>query len=168
MKTNLSTLMSIATIEEGKFANLAYQLKKFAKSITTQELGGTINTIEDYKEDFKKTYEEYERTQIRISKIKKIIHKKNAELKLEDGRNIQEAIIDNTNLRKMKSTIEFLLTLRNSKKRITEVNNSYFECETVNYDLELLEKRFIELEKEINNTDFQISKLNSIEFETEL
>ena len=37
MKTNLSTLMSIATIEEGKFANLAYQLKKFAKSITTQE-----------------------------------------------------------------------------------------------------------------------------------
>ena len=95
-------------------------------------------------------------------------HKKNAELKLEDGRNIQEAIIDNTNLRKMKSTIEFLLTLRNSKKRITEVNNSYFECETVNYDLELLEKRFIELEKEINNTDFQISKLNSIEFETEL
>ena len=168
MKTNLSTLMSIATIEEGKFANLAYQLKKFAKSITTQELDGTINTIEDYKEDFKKTYEEYERKQIRISKIKKIIHKKNAELKLEDGRNIQEAIIDNTNLRKMKSTIEFLLTLRNSKKRITEVNNSYFECETVNYDLELLEKRFIELEKEINNTDFQISKLNSIEFETEL
>lgn len=168
MKTNLSTLMSIATIEEGKFANLAYQLKKFAKSITTQELDGTINTIEDYKEDFKKTYEEYERTQIIISKIKKIIHKKNAELKLEDGRNIQEAIIDNTNLRKMKSTIEFLLTLRNSKKRITEVNNSYFECETVNYDLELLEKRFIELEKEINNTDFQISKLNSIEFETEL
>ena len=79
-----------------------------------------------------------------------------------------QAIIDNTNLRKMKSTIEFLLTLRNSKKRITEVNNSYFECETVNYDLELLEKRFIELEKEINNTDFQISKLNSIEFETEL
>lgn len=168
MKTNLSTLMSIATIEEGKFANLAYQLKKFAKSITTQELDGTINTIEDYKEDFKKTYEEYEKTQIRIFKIKKIIHKKNAELKLEDGRNIQEAIIDNTNLRKMKSTIEFLLTLRNSKKRITEVNNSYFECETVNYDLELLEKRFIELEKEINNTDFQISKLNSIEFETEL
>ena len=93
MKTNLSTLMSIATIEEGKFANLAYQLKKFAKSITTQELDGTINTIEDYKEDFKKTYEEYEKTQIRISKIKKIIHKKNAELKLEDGRNIQEAII---------------------------------------------------------------------------
>ncbi len=168
MKINLSTLMSIATIEEGKFANLAYQLKKFAKSITTQELDGTINTIEDYKEDFKKTYEEYEKTQIKISKIKKIIHKKNTELKLEDGRNIQEAIIDNTNLRKMKSTIEFLLTLRNSKKRITEVNNSYFECETVNYDLELLEKRFSELEKEINNTDFQISKLNSIEFETEL
>ena len=168
MKTNLSTLMSIATIEEGKFANLAYQLKKFAKSITTQELDGTINTIEDYKEDFKKTYEEYEKTQIKIKKKKKIIHKKNAELKLEDGRNIQEAIIDNTNLRKMKSTIEFLLTLRNSKKRITEVNNSYFECETVNYDLELLEKRFIEMEKEINNTDFQISKLNSIEFETEL
>ena len=77
-------------------------------------------------------------------KIKKIIKKKEANLK---------------------STLEQLLLLKSSKRRVTEVNNSYFECKTVNFDSKELMKRLEEIDQEIQKTDFEISKLNSIEFE---
>ena len=83
---------------------------------------------------------------------------------MSDGRTIQEAIIDNTNLRKMKSSYDLLLNFRDVKKRVTEVNNSYFEVKTVNFDIDKIKKESDELENIIQKTDFEISKLNSIEF----
>ena len=84
---------------------------------------------------------------------------------MPDGRTIQEAIVDNTNLRKMKYLYSSLLNKRNSKRRVTEVNNSYFECKTLNYDIEKIKDENELIEKKIQETDFEISKLNSIEFE---
>ena len=54
MKTNLANLMSIVVDEEKKFASLGYSLKEYAYNTSTQELNGTTNVIEDYKEDFAK------------------------------------------------------------------------------------------------------------------
>ena len=71
----------------------------------------------------------------RISNLKKVLYEKNNSFKLSDGRTIQSAIIDNANLRKVKSTYEVMLNFRNVKKRVTEVNNSYFECKTLNFDI---------------------------------
>ena len=85
-----------------------------------------------------------------------------------DGRTIQDAIIDNTYLRRLKSSYDNMLKYKNSKKRITEVNNSYFDCYEVNYDSDEIRKKSKELEKQIQRTDFEISKLNSIEFEISL
>ena len=87
---------------------------------------------------------------------------------MPDGRTIQEAIVDNTNLRKMKSLYSSLLNKRNSKRRVTEVNNSYFECKTLNYDIEKIKNENELIEKKIQETDFEISKLNSIEFEVNI
>lgn len=168
MKTNLSSLMSIVAEEERKFSEYGYEVSNHAYNVSIQELDGKVNIIEDYKEDFKKQFEEYRTIQKRITKIKSIIYEKNNTLKLPDGRNIQEAITDNTNLRKMKSLYDTLLSKRNSKKRVTEVNNSYFECKTLNYDIETIKEEREVIEKKIQNTDFEISKLNSIEFEVEL
>lgn len=84
---------------------------------------------------------------------------------MNDGRSIQQAIVDNTNLRKLKSTYEQLLLLKNSKKRVTEVNNSYFECKTVNFNSNQLRQKLEEIDNKIQKTDFEISKLNSVEFE---
>ena len=84
---------------------------------------------------------------------------------MNDGRSIQQAIVDNANLRKLKATYEQLLQLKNSKMRVTEVNNSYFECKTVNFDAKKLRARLEEINNEIQKTDFEISKLNSLEFE---
>ncbi len=103
MKTNLSSLMSIVAEEERKFSEYGYEVSNHAYNVSIQELDGKVNIIEDYKEDFKKQFEEYRTIQKRITKIKSIIYEKNNTLKLPDGRNIKEAITENTNLRKMKS-----------------------------------------------------------------
>ena len=100
---------------------------------------------------------EFENTQAAISLVETNIAKSVG--------TIQEAIVDNTNLRKLKQTYEQLLLFKSSKKRITEVNNSYFECKTINYDSKKLMEKLKEIDKEIQRTDFEISKLNSIEFE---
>lgn len=70
--------------------------------------------------------------------------------------------------RKIKSLYSSLLNKRNSKRRVTEVNNSYFECKTLNYDIEKIKNENELIEKKIQETDFEISKLNSIEFEVNI
>ena len=46
---------------------------------------------------------------------------------------------------------------KNLKRRITEVNNSYFECRNINYSHEELNKLYKYLENKINETDFEIN-----------
>jgi CRISPR/Cas system-associated protein Cas5 (RAMP superfamily) len=104
----------------------------------------------------------------KISKLKATLYEKNNSFKLSDGRTIQDAIIDNTYLRRLKSSYDNMLKYKDSKKRITEVNNSYFDCYEVNYDSDEIRKKSKTLEKQIQRTDFEISKLNSIEFEISL
>ncbi len=165
MKINIQGLMNIIKEEERKFNILSSYIQSHIYNIEIQELNGTINVIEDYKTDFEKEIKEYKETLVKISKLKSILYKKNNQFELSDGRNIQEAINDNNNLRKIKNTYDMILTFRNSKKRVTEVNNSYFECKIVNFDIEKIKKELLEIEKNIQQTDFEISKLNSIEFE---
>lgn len=168
MKTNLSNLMVIVADEERNFSSLGYDLKEYARSTSIQELNGTVNVIEDYKDIFVEKYEEYIKAQKRISRIKGVIYERNNSLKLPDGRTIQEAIVDNTNLRKVKTVFNSLMSQKSTKKRITEVNNSYFECRTVNFDPIEIRKEYDKIEKQIQETDFEISKLNSIEFEIDI
>lgn len=168
MITNLSNLMLIVSEEEKKFTNYIYNLKDYAYNTSIQELDGTVNITEDYKKDFEKYYGELNKTQEKIIKIKKAIYEKNNLFTLSDGRTIQESIVENTILRKMKGYFENLLEKRESKRRVTEVNNSYFECKTLNYDIEEIQRRVSEIEKKIQETDFEISKLNSKEFEVNI
>jgi len=165
MKTNIAALMSLISEEERYLNGRSYTIKGYAINTSVEELDGRINIIEDNKEAFDLDLKEIERISKELSKLKRILYEKNNQFKLSDGRSIQEAIVDNTNLRKLKSTFEQLLMLKNSKRRVTEVNNSYFECKTVNFDSRELRKRLEEIDNEIQKTDFEISKLNSVEFE---
>ena len=168
MKTNLSHLMSIVDEEEKNFSELLRSLKNHAYTSSTQELDGKVNITEDYQQDFAEEFLECKKSQQRITKMKAAIFSKNNEFKLSDGRSIQEAIVDNTNLRKLKGVYSNLASLRGSKDRVTEVHNSYFDCRTLNYDVKELKKELKEIEERIQQTDFEISKLNSIEFEVEI
>lgn len=165
MKTNISTLMNLISEEEKNLNNLSYTIREYAINTSVEELDGRINIIEDNKEAFDLDLEEIEKSAKELSRLKTILYEKNNQFKLTDGRTIQQAIVDNTNLRKLKTSYEQLLLFKNSKKRVTEVNNSYFECKTVNFDSKKLKMRLEEIDNEIQKTDFEISKLNSTEFE---
>ena len=165
MKTNIAGLMLLIKELEEKNNLLSSVILEHVVNKTIIELSGKENIIEDYKIDFQNELMDYQITLDRITYLKRILYEKNNEFKLKDGRSIQTALVDNANLRKFKSLIEQLLLKKNSKVRITEVNNSYFESSTVNYDIDELKKKNKELEDKIFQTDFEISKLNSIEFE---
>ena len=168
MKINISGLMNLIAEEESKFNYLSNSLKNKVYSISIQELNGTVNVIEDYKSEFENDLEEYKIYLDRINKFKSVLYEKNNNFKLSDGRTIQAAIIDNSNLRKMKATYDSLLNFRSVKRRVTEVNNSYFECKTVNFDINKIKEELKVIESKIQETDFEISKLNSIEFEIDI
>lgn len=168
MKINISGLMNLIAEEERKFNYLSNSLRNKVYSVSIQELNGTVNVIEDYKSEFDNDLEEYKIYLNRINKFKSVLYEKNNSFKLSDGRTIQAAIIDNSNLRKMKNTYDTLLSFRSNKRRVTEVNNSYFECKTVNFDIDKIKEELRDIESKIQKTDFEISKLNSIEFEIDI
>ena len=168
MKINISGLISLISEEERKFNAITSSLRTNIYSTSIQELNGTVNSIEDYQEEYQNDLEDLSSTMNRISNLKKVLYEKNNSFKLSDGRTIQSAIIDNANLRKVKSTYEVMLNFRNVKKRVTEVNNSYFECKTLNFDINKIKEELKDIELKIQNTDFEISKLNSIEFEIDM
>ena len=168
MKINISGLMSLIAEEERKFNSLSTGLRTNIYSTSIQELNGTVNVIDSYEEEFINDLENYSITMERISKMKATLYEKNNHFKLSDGRTIQAAIIDNANLRKMKSTYEAMLGFRNVKRRVTEVNNSYFECKTLNFDINKIKNELQVIDSKIQETDFEISKLNSIEFEIDI
>lgn len=165
MKTNISELMNIIADEEKKFTNITSHIEEMIFNETIIELDGTANVIKDYKKDFDEALMEQENILKKISKLKATLYEKNNEFKLSDGRTIQQAIVDNNYLKRMKAAYEQLIYIKSSKKRCSEVTNSYFECKAVNFDIDLIRKRLSEIDKIIQDTDFEISKLNSIEFE---
>lgn len=168
MEINIAGLMSMIAEEEKKFNCLSNTLRAKIYNTSIQELDGTVNVIEDYKEEFENDLREYSFAMDRISKLKATLYEKNNQFKLTDGRTIQTAIIDNANLRKKKNTYELMLNFRNVKKRVTEVNNSYFECKTVNFDIDKIKNELQIIDSKLQQTDFEISKLNSIIFEIDI
>ena len=133
-------------------------------SVSTRELDGTKNVMSNYYDEYQKVLKEYEDNLSKLTKLKTILYEKNNTFKLSDGRSIQSAIIDNSNLRKLKSTYEELLIYVDTTRRIDEANSSYFEVNTINYDRSVIEKELASIVKKIQETDLEISKLNSIEF----
>lgn len=165
MKINLSSLMCLIDENERQYSSLFFALKKHVLNTSIQELNGTTNVVEDNKKDFQEELAEVERLSKEITKLKSILYEKNNSFKLSDGRTIQSAIVENSNLRKLKDNLQTLLNYRNLKQRVTEVNNSYFQIQEINYNQEEIKSQIQQLDLKIRNTDFEISKLNSIEFD---
>lgn len=168
MKMNIASLMNIISNEESRISTYNTYVLSHVYSTSALELNGTVTEIENYKVEFGDMLEELEKTIKKITRLKTILYEKNCLFKLSDGRSIQDAITENNYLRRLKYTYDNVLAYRDTTKRITEVNNSYFEVKTVNFDVEDLKKKTEELNKVIQKTDFEISKLNSIEFEVEI
>lgn len=165
MKTNITNLINLVAEDERKLNVLSRQLSEYAYTITTKELDGRENIIEDCKAEFDEVFKQCNELTERISKMKKIIYQKNNELKLPNGESIQDALVNLNILRKKLVVYNNLSSYKSSNRRITEVNNSYFECRNLNFDMKELKNEIDKLNEEIQQIEFEISKLNSIEFE---
>lgn len=168
MKTNIANLINLVAEDERKLNILSRGILNHIYTVTAKELDGKENIIEDYKEDFECEYSQYNEILNRIEKMKKVIYLKNNELKLPDGSSIQDALVEVGVLRKKVNLLNQLCEYKSSNRRITEVNNSYFECRTLNFDSKKLKEELNEFENKIQNIEFEISKLNSVEFEVEI
>ena len=168
MKINLSSLMCLIDESEKQYSSLFFALKKHVLNTSVQELNGTTNIVEDNKKDFDEELSKVKELSNEISILKSILYEKNNSFKLSDGRTIQSAIVENSNLRKLNDNLQALLNYRNLKQRVTEVNNSYFQIQEINYNKEDIKFQIQQLDERIRNTDFEISKLNSIEFDIKL
>lgn len=168
MNTNISNLMNIVAEDERNLNMILRNIRVHAYNITTKELDGTENIIEDCKEEFDSEYDEYFKLLDKISSMKKIIYIKNNELRLPNGNTIQDALVEVNALRKKLNILLEFSECKSINRRITEVNNSYFEYKTLNFDAKKIKNEAKKIEEEIRNIEFEISKLNSIEFEIEI
>ena len=168
MKTNLTNLMNMVSEYERNLNQVNSNLQSHIFTTTIEELDGRKNIIEDYREDFKDEFIEYNELFEKIQSAKQIIAKKNNELKLPSGDTIADALITISLLRKKMYLLERLLTEKNSKRRVTEVNNSYFEAKEINFDAKAMKEVYEKIQSEIQNLEFEISKLNSKEFEIDM
>ncbi len=165
MKLNLTTLMSKINEEESNLNTLMTNIKEHLYSTSIKELDGSETVLENYKQDLDEELKSLETSYQLLTKLKKFQFIKNNSLKLSDGRTIQQAISDNNYLRKLKNFYNSIVNNRSTKQRITEVNNSYFECRNLNYDVKEIKNKIEKITQEIETTEFEISKLNSIEFD---
>ncbi len=168
MKTNIANLMNMVSDEEKKLNQLESNMLNHVYTVTIKELDGTETIIEGNEEEFTSDEDEYKKTIEKISKIKKMIYTKNNEFKLPNGMSIQEALVEINLLRKQLSILNLLSNYRDSSRRVTEVNNSYFECKKINFDAKTIKNAIENIQEEIQKIEFEISKLNSIEFEIAL
>ena len=165
MKLNLTTLMSKINEEESNLNTLMTNIKEHLYSTSIKELDGSETVLENYKQYLDEELKSLETSYQLLTKLKKFQFIKNNSLKLNDGRTIQQAISDNNYLRKLKNFYNSIVNNRSTKQRITEVNNSYFECRNLNYDVKEIRNKIEKITQEIETTEFEISKLNSIEFD---
>lgn len=157
--------MSKINEEESNLNTLMTNVKEHLYSTSIKELDGSETVLENYKQDLDEELKSLETSYQLLTKLKKFQFIKNNSLKLSDGRTIQQAISDNNYLRKLKNFYNSIVNNRSTKQRITEVNNSYFECRNLNYDVKEIRNKIEKITQEIETTEFEISKLNSIEFD---
>ena len=157
--------MSKINEEESNLNTLMTNIKEHLYSTSIKELDGSETVLENYKQDLDEKLKSLETSYQLLTKLKKFQFIKNNSLKLNDGRTIQQAISDNNYLRKLKNFYNSIVNNRSTKQRITEVNNSYFECRNLNYDVKEIRNKIEKITQEIETTEFEISKLNSIEFD---
>lgn len=164
MITNLTDLtLKIQNIER-EANTLYYSLK--ANNINTKaiELDGREQVLEEYK-DFMKDYTDYMNKLSLLSKLKSIKSEKNNSMRLPNGMTIQSAIFEISNKKKLLSLVMELNSLNPSKRRVTEVNNSYFLSKELAFDKNNMQDEYERIQRDIDELEFEVGKLNSQVFE---
>ena len=88
MKINISGLMSMISEYDKQINALSFKIKNEVYSVSIQELNGTVNVIDENKENFTRNMTELEDKIFKLTQLKTILYKKNNSFNLSDGRTI--------------------------------------------------------------------------------
>lgn len=167
MVTNLIKLMSLIKEQEKDFQEKCVLLTIYSKNKTAIEVNSPSHkeSLEFNSADFQETLDEISRLEEEIIKNKSILFERNNSLKLPNGKTIQSAINVISIKKTLLKNLEYIKDIKITKERITEVNNSYYIQTEPSFDTFSINNKIEQLKQEIIDTEFEISKLNSIEFE---
>lgn len=166
MKTNLTNIMSEVKKYQDELSEIEYYLKGNNVIKSTIELNGNEMTLEKV-EDFDEKMERADYLVNRIAYLKSVIAEKNSKEILSNDLSIAGNLDLLAKLRIRVETYQRLLSIKETKKRITEVNNSYYLHSLPVFDKKKIEEKKKETEDIIQSIELEISKVNSIEFEIE-
>lgn len=166
MKTNLTNIMSEVKKYQDELSEIEYYLKGNNVIKSTIELNGNEMTLEKV-EDFDEKMERADYLVNRIAYLKSVIAEKNSKEILSNDLSVAGNLDLLAKLRIRVETYQRLLSIKETKKRITEVNNSYYLHSLPVFDKKKIEEKKKETEDIIQSIELEISKVNSIEFEIE-
>lgn len=164
MKTNLTDLMQrVATLDKEK-NRLYRKLNSDKMNVKTIELDGNEQILEENK-NFNEDFKRFEQVILLISYLKGIIDAKNNTFTLENGLTIKQAILQNRALETEYSLVDSLADESETKRRVSETTNSYFEVRTPAYNVDDMKAKREEIKALIQANETGIISLNGQEFE---
>lgn len=164
MKTNLSNVMIEVKKDQDELSEIEYYLKGNNANRSTIELSGNEVILEKV-EDFNDKMDRADYLVDKIAYLKSVIAEKNSEAILFNGLSVAGNLDLLAKLRMRIETYQRLLSIKETKKRVAEVNNSYYLHSVPVFNREEIETKKKSTEVLIQSIELAISKVNSIEFE---
>lgn len=166
MKTNLINLMTLVKEQEMEYKDSCYSLVSYSKNRNAIEVTNQqTESLEDNTQIFSEIMNKILKLEKEIDKNKAIIFKKNNSLTLPNGDTIQKTLNIISNKKILLRNLEPLVKITTKKERVTEANNSYWIKTFPAFDMNYIKSIISQLKSDIINLEFEISKLNSEEFE---
>lgn len=164
MKTNLLNVMIEVKKDQDELSEIEYYLKGNNTNRSTIELSGNEVILEKV-EDFNDKMNRADYLVDRIAYLKSVIAEKNSEAILFNNLSVAGNLDLLAKLRMRIETYQRLLSIKETKKRVAEVNNSYYLHSVPVFNREEIETKKKSTEVLIQSIELAISKANSIEFE---
>lgn len=164
MKTNISNIMNEIKKDQEELSNIEYYVRRNNVQKSTIELTGNEVILEEV-EDFNDKMERADYLVNRISYLKFVMSKRNNETILSNGMSVAGNLDLLSKLRTRIETYQELLQVKETKRRVTEVNNSYYLHSVPVFNRNEIESKKTDTEHQIQQIELEISKTNSIEFD---
>lgn len=164
MKTNLSNVMIEVKKDQDELSEIEYYLNRNNTNRSTIELSGNEVILEKV-EDFNDKMDRADYLVDRIAYLKSVIAEKNSKAILFNNLSVAGNLDLLAKLRMRIETYQRLLSIKETKKRVAEVNNSYYLHSVPVFNREEIETKKKSTEVLIQSIELEISKANSVEFE---
>ena len=168
MKTNMQMLRNLIREEEENLDLVRFSSQEYLFNKVNEELSGKITILVDNTEKMLEQLKETEDLTNRINYLKRTLFEKENELRLEDGRTVKQASVENKYNLKLKYYYEALLRKENKKIRMTDSKSAYFLEYKLNIDRNEIKDKLKNISEEIKNTTNEIIRLNGKIFEIDL